>query len=213
MTRSVVVVEDDPAIRAALCTAIASSPGLRVAAVGDTVARGAELVRTHRPAALVADMFLPDGDACGLMRQTAGHPSGVGVVVVTDFATATAAAVCQSIGVLTVLNTSAPASSVAAAAKAAADGRRWHGDGAVAPRGEPLLNMLQAEILAGIASGEGNGAIARRLGYSANYVKDVVVDLRSRLGARDRAHAASLGVALRLVRPRGPGRFTPAIPG
>lgn len=215
MTHQVVVVHHVPAARAAICAAVESRAGLTVAAVAGTAARGADLVHALRPAAVVADMFLPDGDACGLVRQAAGGPdrARAGVVVVTDFATSSAAAVCRSFGILTCLHAAASPESIAAATEAAAAGRHWFGEGAVAPDAEPLLNVLQAEILASIASGDGNGAIARRLGYSVNYVKDVVVDLRTRLGARDRAHAASLGVALRLVRPGGPGRFAPALPG
>jgi DNA-binding NarL/FixJ family response regulator len=133
-------------------------------------------------------------------------------VVVTDFATASAAAACRSVGVLTCLTKSARPECLAAAVVAASENRPWHGPGAVASAAEPLLNYLQTRVLAEVASGESNEAIARSLGYSVNYVKDLIATLRSQLDARDRAHAASLGVALRLVRPLGGGRFAPALP-
>jgi DNA-binding CsgD family transcriptional regulator len=82
----------------------------------------------------------------------------------------------------------------------------------VAVTSEPLLSYLQTCVLAELASGECNESIARSLGYSVNYVKDLISAVRHQLGARDRAHAASLGVALRLVRPLGAGRFAPALP-
>jgi DNA-binding NarL/FixJ family response regulator len=206
------VVEHEALTRAALCDLIQRHPRLELAAAAKTVAGAVELVGALAPAVVIADLFLPDGDACGLVKQVAGCPSRPGVVVVTDFATTSAAAVCRATGILTFLSKSTKPESLAAAVLAAAAGDPWQGPGAVAAAAEPLLNLLQIQVLAEIASGQGNEAIARRLGYSVNYVKDVIVALRAQLGARDRAHAASLGVALRLVRPLGAGRFGPALP-
>jgi DNA-binding NarL/FixJ family response regulator len=209
----VLVVEHEPLTRAALCDLVERHPRLHLSATATTVAAAAELIRSIAPAVVIVDLFLPDGDACGLVKQVAGGPSRLGVVVVTDFATASAAAVCRAVGILTCLTKSARPECLVAAAIAAGEGKTWHGPGAVAAAAEPLLNYLQTQVLAEVASGESNEAIARRLGYSVNYVKDLIASLRSQLGARDRAHAASLGVALRLVRPLGEGRFSPALPG
>jgi DNA-binding CsgD family transcriptional regulator len=73
------------------------------------------------------------------------------------------------------------------------------------------LSPLQLQILAQVASGDSNDAIARSLGYSMSYIKDVIGSVRAELGARDRAHAASLAVTLRLVRPVDEGRFIPTL--
>jgi DNA-binding NarL/FixJ family response regulator len=209
---AILVVEHEPLTRAALCDLIERHPRLKLAATAATVAQATELVSTVSPAVVVADLFLPDGDACGLVNQVAGCPSRPGVVVVTDFATASAAAVCRSVGILTCLTKSTRAECLVAALIAAADGKSWHGPGAVAAASQPPLSYLQTQVLAEVASGESNEAIARRLGYSVNYVKDLIASARSQLDARDRAHAASLGVALRLLRPLGQGRFVPALP-
>lgn len=211
----VLVVEHEPLTRAAVCDLVQRDPRLHVAATATTVASAVDFLRESHDApatVVIADLFLPDGDACGLASQVAGHPGRLGIVVLTDFATASAAAVCRSVGILTCLSKSIRPESLVAAAVAAGEGRSWHGPGVVAAGAEPLLNYLQTQVLAELASGESNEVIARNLGYSVNYIKDVVVSLRSQLGARDRAHAASLGVALRMVRPIGDGRFTPALP-
>ena len=208
----VLVVEHEPLTRTAVCDVVDRHPALRLVGTASSVASAVEAVGELAPAIVIADLFLPDGDACGLAIQAAGCPSRPGVVVLTDFATASAAAVCRSVGILTCLSKSIRPESLVAAAMAAGEGRPWHGPGVVAASAEPLLNYLQTQVLAELASGESNEVIARRLGYSVNYIKDVVVALRSQLGARDRAHAASLGVALRMVRPVGNGRFAPALP-
>lgn len=212
VTVTVVVVAHEPLTRTALCDLVQRHPRLALGGTASTVARAADLIASVAPRVVVTDLFLPDGDACGLVVQAAGFPSRPGVVVVTDFATASAAAVCRSVGILTCLTKSTRPESLAAAILAAAKREPWHGPGAVAAGAQPPLNYLQTQVLAEVASGESNEAIARRLGYSVNYVKDLIATARSQLDARDRAHAASLGVALRLLRPLGQGRFVPALP-
>ncbi|HVM39618.1 MAG TPA: LuxR C-terminal-related transcriptional regulator, partial [Acidimicrobiia bacterium] len=99
-----------------------------------------------------------------------------------------------------------------AACVAAARGYEWAGPGSVRPLARHHLTYLEAQVLAEVASGSTNDEIASRLGYSANYIKDVLASARERLDARDRAHAAAMAVALRLVRPSSDGRFAPSIP-
>lgn len=59
---------------------------------------------------------------------------------------------------------------------------------------QPLL-----DVLALLAEGRTNRQIAQRLGRSQHTVESQILDLRRRLHARDRAHAAALGVELYLV--------------
>jgi DNA-binding CsgD family transcriptional regulator len=54
------------------------------------------------------------------------------------------------------------------------------------------LSPRQAEVVALIAEGRTNAAIAVRLSISENTVKQHVGDLVERLGASNRAHAALL---------------------
>lgn len=209
---SVVVVESEPLTRTALCELVLRHPRFRLAGVAVSVAQAVELIASVTPDVVVTDLFLPDGDACGLVLQAAGTPARPGVVVVSDFATPSAAAVCRSVGILTCLSRAARPDAVAAAVLSAGERRPWTGPGAVAAAAAPPLSHLQTLVLAEVASGENNEAISRRLGYSVNYIKDVIAQARAQLDARDRAHAASLCVALRLVRPLGAGRFGPALP-
>ncbi|MBE4761810.1 response regulator transcription factor [Streptomyces caniscabiei] len=65
----------------------------------------------------------------------------------------------------------------------------------------PLVEMPKQflEVLALVVEGRTNADIARCLGRSEHTVIDQVKEARRRLGARDRAHAAALSVALHLV--------------
>lgn len=80
----------------------------------------------------------------------------------------------------------------------------------LAPRVQAdTISRLERQVLAELASGRTNAQIAQRLGYSASYIKDVVAAARSRLSARDRAHAAALAVAGGLVVLGDDGSFVP----
>jgi DNA-binding NarL/FixJ family response regulator len=66
----------------------------------------------------------------------------------------------------------------------------------------PLVDLPNAlsDVLRLVAEGRTNAEIAEMLGRPVYTVVDQVKEARRRLGARDRAHAAALAVALNLVR-------------
>lgn len=208
----VVVVEDEPLARTALADLVGRHPRLSLAGQAGTVAEAITVVEETVPDVVLCDLFLPDGDACGLTLRLKQMDHVPEVVVTTLFATPSAAAACVSAGARLCLQKEAPPESMAAACLAAARGEDWAGPGAVEPRSRHHLSYLEAQVLAEVASGSTNDEVAERLGYSPNYVKDILASARRRLGARDRAHAAAIAVALRLVRPGTDGRFAPAIP-
>lgn len=208
----IAVVEDEPLARAALADLIRQHPDVSLAGQAGSVAEAVTLVEQTRPDVVLCDLFLPDGDACGLSLKLRQLPDAPEVVVATLFATPSAAAACVSAGARLCLQKEAPPESMVAACIAAARGDDWAGPGAVRPLARHHLTYLEALVLAEVASGSTNDEIAERLDYSPNYIKDVLASARERLGAKDRAHAAAMAVALRLVRPSSDGRFAPAIP-
>ncbi|MBI2169246.1 MAG: response regulator transcription factor [Actinobacteria bacterium] len=208
----IAVVEDEPLARAALADLIQHHPDVGLAGQAGSVAEALELVERAQPDVVLCDLFLPDGDACGLTLRLRRLPNPPEVVVATLFATPSAAAACISAGARLCLQKEAPPESMVAACMAAARGDEWAGPGAVRPLARHHLTYLEAQVLAEVASGSTNDDIAERLGYSPNYIKDVLASARERLSAKDRAHAAAMAVALRLVRPSSDGRFAPSIP-
>lgn len=208
----IAVVEDEPLARSALADLITHHPEVALAGEAGSVAGAIELVERTHPDVVLSDLFLPDGDACGLSLRLRQLPNPPAVVVATLFATPSAAAACVSAGARMCLQKEAPPESMVAACIAAARGEEWAGPGAVQPLARHHLTYLESQVLAEVASGSTNDEIAVRLGYSPNYIKDVLASARERLGAKDRAHAAAMAVALRLVRPGSDGRFAPAIP-
>jgi DNA-binding NarL/FixJ family response regulator len=69
------------------------------------------------------------------------------------------------------------------------------------PRGIPLsgLSEREAAVLKLVAEGLETGEIARRLSYSERTIKNVIHDVTSRLGLRNRSHAVAFAVREGLI--------------
>ncbi len=68
---TVLLVDNDPQVLAGLEMLLALEPGLRVVGAAATAAAGIELALRHRPAIIIMDVRLPDGDgiaATALLR-------------------------------------------------------------------------------------------------------------------------------------------------
>lgn len=70
---------------------------------------------------------------------------------------------------------------------------------AAARGGEPVLTPRELEVLAALADGASNKAIARRLGISFHTVKFHVAGILAKLGAETRTEAVAQGARLGLV--------------
>ncbi len=79
-TRPLLVLEDDPAIAAAIAEALAED-GWRVE-VADTLAAGRAGLAAINPRIVVVDLGLPDGNGIGFVREAARRPD-IGIIVVS----------------------------------------------------------------------------------------------------------------------------------
>jgi CheY-like chemotaxis protein len=73
MTRSVLVVDDDPEFRE-LARRLLAASGLTVVGEADSVAAALVSAVQLKPSAVLADVELPDGDGLALARELAGLP-------------------------------------------------------------------------------------------------------------------------------------------
>jgi CheY-like chemotaxis protein len=73
MSRSVLIVDDDPAFRR-LVRLLLAGLGLVVAGEADTVATALAAAAALRPSAVLVDVHLPDGDGVWLARQLLALP-------------------------------------------------------------------------------------------------------------------------------------------
>jgi DNA-binding NarL/FixJ family response regulator len=193
------VAGDDPLARAGLAALLAGRPDVAIA--GDATA--SEVSRVA--AALGADAVLLDLGASGAAAAAIGEEPEPPVVALA--ATEAQAAEALRAGARAVVFRGASADAVAAAAVAAARGlaamdaalaREWlrpPGDAASAEG----LTAREREVLALLAEGLANKAIAARLGISEHTAKFHVNAILAKLGAESRAAAIVKAARLGLV--------------
>jgi CheY-like chemotaxis protein len=80
VTRSVLVVDDDPNFRE-LARLLLAGTGLAVVAEADTVAAALTVAVQLKPSAVLVDVELPDGDGLALARELVVLPWGPSVVL------------------------------------------------------------------------------------------------------------------------------------
>jgi CheY-like chemotaxis protein len=80
VTRSVLVVDDDPEFRE-LAGRLLAACGLTVVGEADSVAAALTAAVQLKPSAVLADVELPDGDGLTLARELAGLPWRLSIVL------------------------------------------------------------------------------------------------------------------------------------
>lgn len=180
------LVEDDPAYRAALASAVMGAPGLSFVGAAGDVADGLALITRTRPDLLLVDLQLPDGSGLALIAHAAAALPGCEIVVVSTLGeedTVLAALAAGASGYL--LKQGSPSRLVDQLAA-------LHEGGAplspvlarkllqrltppappavMAAEGEAALSEREREVLQALAMGYSVAEIAERLGVSANTV-------------------------------------------
>jgi DNA-binding NarL/FixJ family response regulator len=199
---AVVVVGADPLARAGLAALLAGRPEVRVA--GETAPEGAAAEATARGAAVLLWDLGADAGAESPGEALDGAPDGVPLVALA--ATARDGAEAVRAGARSVLLRGAPGEVVAAALLSAARGTvvldpalaaAWLRPPGPAAPGEGLT-AREREVLALLAEGLGNKAIAARLGVSERTAKFHVNAILGKLGVESRSeaivHAARTGL-------------------
>jgi CheY-like chemotaxis protein len=87
MTRSILVVDDDPAFRE-LAQRILTAAGLNVVGQADSAGAGMSAAKAIKPDAILLDVMLPDGDGVALAREFASLPWGPRVLLTSSSADA-----------------------------------------------------------------------------------------------------------------------------
>jgi DNA-binding NarL/FixJ family response regulator len=203
---TVIVVDDQSAVREGLVLLLGTLPGIVVAgqaADGDTAV---DLVATVHPQVALMDLNMPGCDGVAATRRIAADHQGTRVVVLTTYADDESIIGALQAGALGYLTKDATRAEIGRAVMAAAAGQaildplvqqRLLSAAARAP-GRPGssrasddsdLTPREAEVLRLIAAGQSNREIARTLYVSEATVKTHVNRIFAKTGARDRAQA------------------------
>ena len=212
---TVVVADDQSAVREGLVLLLGTRPGISVAGQASDGDAAVDLVARTRPQVVLMDLNMPGCDGVAATRRiTAEHP-GTRVVVLTTYADDESIIGALQAGALGYLTKDATRAEIGRALRAAAAGqavldpdvqRRLLSAAARAPEmpappgapGTPGgpgsreaddLTPREAEVLRLIAAGQSNREIARTLFVSEATVKTHVNRIFAKTGSRDRGQA------------------------
>jgi DNA-binding NarL/FixJ family response regulator len=205
---TVVVADDQSAVREGLVLLLGTLPGITVAGEAADGEAAVGLVAKTHPQVVLMDLNMPGtGGVAATARITAEHP-GTRVVVLTTYADDESIIGALRAGALGYLTKDATRAEIGRAIQAAAAGQAVLDPGvqqrllsaaarapetpAAAPAAalnDDELTPREAEVLKLIAAGQSNREIARTLFVSEATVKTHVNRIFAKTGSRDRAQA------------------------
>jgi len=204
---SVIVADDQSAVREGLVLLLGTLPGIVVAGQAADGDAAVDLVAAVKPQVALMDLNMPGCDGVAATRRiTADHP-GTRVVVLTTYADDESIISALQAGALGYLTKDATRAAIGRAVVAAAAGQAVLDPGvqrrllsaaarapafpesADSPAGDSDLTPREAEVLRLIAAGQSNREIARTLFVSEATVKTHVNRIFAKTGSRDRSQA------------------------
>lgn len=182
-----VIVEDHEMILQLLQGVLETIPGLHVAATARTVAEGVKACVAFKPAALILDLGLPDGDGVTVAREAVKANPATKIIILSGHA---ATLICPrhlQPSVHAIVEKKRAYSVLEARVRELVQGE----DGPTRPRisnREELLSRKELRIFELIGAGRSNKQIADALKISENTVKTHRRNIASKLGV----HGAEL---------------------
>jgi DNA-binding NarL/FixJ family response regulator len=222
VTIRVVVVDDQPLVRAGFRMILSSQPDIEVVGEAGDGAQALRLVdqlhRTGNPADIVVmDIRMPVMDGVAATRALVGPAPAPHVIVLTTFDTDAEAFASLQAGASGFLLKNAPPEDLLSAIRAVYNGDavvaprvtrrlldRFAGQFVATPEPDPRLAELTArerEVLLLVAQGLTNLEIAERLSISEATVKVHVGRILTKLDLRDRVQIVVMAYESGLVRP------------
>jgi len=200
-TLRVLVVDDHPLFRTALCAMIDATEGMEVAgSAADGLSAVADAGRLE-PDVVLMDLNLPDLDGVEATRRIVQAAPHTGVLMLTMFENEAAVFAAMRAGARGYLLKGARNEQILRAVRVIGDGEAIFSPaiatrvlsllGTATPRDEsfPRLTLREKEIMQLIAQGMGNASIADQLVLSQKTVRNHVSHIFRKLRVTDRAQA------------------------
>jgi DNA-binding NarL/FixJ family response regulator len=193
----IVVADDHPIVRDGVAATLSGTDGFEVVGQAASGPEAVDLVMAHAPEVVVMDLRMPGGGGVAAVQELRRRGSATRVLVLTTYDTDSDTIAAIEAGATGYLLKDAPTETLVAAIRATAAGETVLSP-AVASRlashvrgGGDALTSREREVLALVAAGTSNRAIARELFVSEATVKTHLVHIYSKLGVADRAAAVA----------------------
>lgn len=187
----IVIAEDQSLLRGALASLLSLEPDIEVVAIAADGREALDLVETHDPDVLVADIEMPVLTGLDAAEALKARGARTRVLIVTTFARPGYLQRALQAGVLGYVLKDAPSEDLADAVRKVAQGRRAvAAELAEAAWAEPCgLTNREREILRLVEAGRTNKEIARTLDLSPGTVRNYLAEAAAKLGAANRIEA------------------------
>ncbi|GAA3385865.1 response regulator transcription factor [Cryptosporangium minutisporangium] len=216
----VLVVEDQPVLRAGFVAILEAEPDLSVVGQAGDGATAVELAASLAPDVVVVDIRMPGMDGLTATRLLTARPDAPAVVVLTTFDLDAYVYEALRAGAAGYLLKDAEPEELLAAVRLVAGGEAMlaptvtrrliatFADGGPPPGPEAEatlagLTSREREVFVLLASGLSNAELAEQLGVGVGTVKTHVNAVLTKLGVRDRVRATILAYDLGVVRAKG----------
>ena len=200
----VLVVDDHQIVASSIALALDAEDDLRCVGTAGTLEKARAMIRSTAPDVLLLDHRLPDGDGVAALPELLALRQGLRVVMVTASAADQVLVDAIEAGAAGFLSKSRSLDELTSAVRSAAQGESVISPellarllprmrrGATAPTTE--LTQREREVLALVAEGLSNQAIADQLVVSVHTVRNHVANLSAKLGAHSKLEALSIAI-------------------
>lgn len=194
----ILVVDDHPLLRAGVVAVVDRQPDMIVIAEAGDGHEAISLYRLHSPDVVLMDLRMPGlGGVDATSILVSEHPDAK-VLVVTTYHGDVEALRALRAGAIGYLLKSSVLEDLALAIRRVAAGKKYVpaeiaaglADHAV----DEALTLREIAVLKSVALGNSNSLVARELAISEETVKSHMRGIMSKLDARDRTHAVSIGI-------------------
>lgn len=202
----VLVADDHPIVRGGIVALLESADDLSVVGEASTGLQAVELAFEHEPDIVLMDLQMPELSGAEATALILEQRPGIRVIVLTTYESDSAILQAIEAGASGYLLKAAPAGEILAGIRSVAAG-----DVALAPSiaamlvnrvkapAGPTLSARETEVLALVAQGKSNPAIAQALFVSEATVKTHLLHVFEKLNVSDRTRAVTKAMELGLL--------------
>jgi DNA-binding NarL/FixJ family response regulator len=194
----ILVVDDHPVVREGVDALVRRQRDMRIVAQATNGREAIQQFRAQRPDVTLMDLQMPEMNGLDTLMALRGEFPEARIIVLTTYAGDTQVLRAIKAGARAYLLKNALHKELLDTIRAVHAGKKYISPGASFELAEhasdDALTPAEVRVLRLIADGNANKEIAAQLSVSEDTVKGQVRNILSKLGAKDRANAAMIGV-------------------
>lgn len=201
----ILAVDDHPVLRQGIAALLASQPDMALVAEASNGREAIQQFRTYRPDITLMDMQMPEMNGLDAMIAIRGEFPGARIIVLTTYRGDVQVQRAMKSGAQAYLLKNLLDKELLETIRAVHAGKM-----AISPEisyelaahaTDDALTPAEVEVLRLIAAGNANKEIAAQLSITEDTVKGRVKNILSKLDAKDRTHAAMIGLKRGIIEP------------